>query len=463
MPKKNYFDFSLFDEVGDAMDLFGNLIRKSFKYDSLEDKDTFLALVLTRPIPLDIRKINFFIGDADPDGTDNLPKFLFKARIIGSDSPHLFLPDPCDPVVLKKLSDQQRAQDIIDLHTTVIGVNTSDKPNIGNIVRIRLEPGTYKYNIQSAQLVEIVSNKQKSTRNLLGANAKECFATLAQTFNKYQGGVIGDTLSDRGISYVKHFDADAPRLLFPVRGVNSVANGGSRMGFRIHPVKKIPIWHNGIDIGGGRGREILAAADGTVQYFRNDIPAEGCPGCATPAPTPYSGAGNYIVLKHQGANGQTFYTRYLHLLHKGYPGHQGGGVLVKKVGQVIRRGEVIGLEGSTGSSTGPHLHFELLRKPYDPGNGLNPIFHFESMFDDSIAKKQLEESGAGIQADKEFIANAPMETLEGLETEQQPASPGESTSSAPVYLAETVETPEESEPAPTEPPVYLSQGTTPTP
>jgi hypothetical protein len=41
MPKKNYFDFSLFDEVGDAMDLFANTIRNAFEYDSIGGKYEF--------------------------------------------------------------------------------------------------------------------------------------------------------------------------------------------------------------------------------------------------------------------------------------------------------------------------------------------------------------------------------------------------------------------------------------
>ena len=61
MPKKNYFDFSLFDEVGDAMDLFANTIRKSFKYDSFEGLYEFDAIVLTHPIPMTLSEIDVFL------------------------------------------------------------------------------------------------------------------------------------------------------------------------------------------------------------------------------------------------------------------------------------------------------------------------------------------------------------------------------------------------------------------
>ena len=52
MAKKTYLDFSLFDEVGDAMDLFGNLIRNSFEYDAFAGKDLLLAFVQTQKVLL---------------------------------------------------------------------------------------------------------------------------------------------------------------------------------------------------------------------------------------------------------------------------------------------------------------------------------------------------------------------------------------------------------------------------
>ena len=61
MAKKNYFDFSLFDEVGDAMDLFANNIRNSFQFDALAGKDLFDAVVLTQPIPMSEGEIAAFV------------------------------------------------------------------------------------------------------------------------------------------------------------------------------------------------------------------------------------------------------------------------------------------------------------------------------------------------------------------------------------------------------------------
>lgn len=86
--------------------------------------------------------------------------------------------------------------------------------------------------------------------------------------------------------------------------------------------------HKGIDIGADSGAEIVAAESGTVI-------------CAKWV----NGYGNYIVIEHQ--NGYS--TAYAHCQ----------GFCVSE-GESVKKGQVIGLVGSTGNSTGPHLHFEIL-------------------------------------------------------------------------------------------------------
>jgi len=88
--------------------------------------------------------------------------------------------------------------------------------------------------------------------------------------------------------------------------------------------------YNGIDIGGAVGDPVYAAADGEVIISRSG----GWNG----------GYGNYIVLRH--ANGtQTLYA------------HNNKNLV--SITDVVVKGQIIGLVGSTGKSTGPHLHFEI--------------------------------------------------------------------------------------------------------
>ena len=111
---------------------------------------------------------------------------------------------------------------------------------------------------------------------------------------------------------------------------------GSAFGMRRHPILGIDRLHAGADMGAPSGTEIYAPADGFV------VLAEV-----------RGGFGNAVVIDH----GNSLGTLYAHTSK----------ILVKP-GQVVQRGEVIALVGSTGLSTGPHLHFETRIKgmPIDP-------------------------------------------------------------------------------------------------
>ena len=111
--------------------------------------------------------------------------------------------------------------------------------------------------------------------------------------------------------------------------INPVINGKitSEFGSRIHPISNELTFHAGIDIAANMGTPIYAAFDGKVLLADYD-----------------KWNGNYMKIKHE--NG--LMTVYCHC----------DSLNVKK-GENIRAGEVIGYAGSTGSSTGPHLHFEL--------------------------------------------------------------------------------------------------------
>jgi murein DD-endopeptidase MepM/ murein hydrolase activator NlpD len=122
----------------------------------------------------------------------------------------------------------------------------------------------------------------------------------------------------------------------PIRG-----GGPVYAGYYIRPTKGVKTQglhgYNGVDIGAPLGTEILAAAAGRVIVSR----ADGWNG----------GYGNYIVVEHANKT-QTLYS---HLSKN-----------LVSVGQSVAQGEVIGLMGSTGRSTGSHLHFEVrgARNPF---------------------------------------------------------------------------------------------------
>ncbi|MCH8547002.1 MAG: M23 family metallopeptidase, partial [Cryomorphaceae bacterium] len=105
---------------------------------------------------------------------------------------------------------------------------------------------------------------------------------------------------------------------------------------RFHPVLKVNKPHKGIDFGAPQGTPVYATADGLVEIARFS-----------------KSAGNWVMVNHH--NG--YKTVYMHLSR-----------LAQKENARIKRSDIIGYVGSTGYSTGPHLHYEvrLNNKPLNP-------------------------------------------------------------------------------------------------
>lgn len=109
----------------------------------------------------------------------------------------------------------------------------------------------------------------------------------------------------------------------------------SYYGYRVHPVYGTTKFHSGIDIGAGYGDTIMASCSGTVIYVTE--PYEGCNKGGT-------GYGNYCIIDH----GNGYSTLYGHARD-----------IYVSEGQWVEAGQSIGEVGSTGTSTGAHLHFEV--------------------------------------------------------------------------------------------------------
>ncbi|MDG1704109.1 MAG: M23 family metallopeptidase [Pseudomonadales bacterium] len=110
----------------------------------------------------------------------------------------------------------------------------------------------------------------------------------------------------------------------------------SPFGERVDPISGKKAWHEGMDFAGANGSDVVAVANGIVVFSgRRD------------------GYGLMVEISH----GENLRTRYGH--------HQ---ELLVRAGQSVKRGDVIGLMGSSGRSTGPHVHFEVLKsgKPVNP-------------------------------------------------------------------------------------------------
>lgn len=139
----------------------------------------------------------------------------------------------------------------------------------------------------------------------------------------------------------KEISAEAARLdslgrfFFPAVGAI-----GSPFGMRFHPILHIWRLHDGVDIGADCNSPIWASLSGTVIEAQRG-----------------SSSGNYVKIDHGIVNGHKLVSAYLHM----------NKILVKK-GDVVARGQQIGLVGSTGLSTSCHLHLAV----YQDGKGTDP-------------------------------------------------------------------------------------------
>jgi murein DD-endopeptidase MepM/ murein hydrolase activator NlpD len=111
----------------------------------------------------------------------------------------------------------------------------------------------------------------------------------------------------------------------------------SSFGMRFHPILGFSRMHQGIDYGAPMGTPIEAAAEGRVSFAGW-----------------HGGHGNYVQIRHPGDMG----TGYAHMSR-----------IIAKPGQLVRAGQLIGYVGSTGLSTGPHLHFEVFKN----NQAVNPL------------------------------------------------------------------------------------------
>ena len=126
---------------------------------------------------------------------------------------------------------------------------------------------------------------------------------------------------------------------WPSRNSNRITDV---FGMRLHPILGYWKMHTGIDIGARKETDILCAADGTVIRTASS-----------------DGYGNYVMVDHGGG----IVTLYAHSCK-----------ILCKVGDKVKRGDVLALVGSTGRSTGPHIHFEVRKNGayQDPLNWVTP-------------------------------------------------------------------------------------------
>ena len=191
-------------------------------------------------------------------------------------------------------------------------------------------------------------------RALRGYGHSEDIIAVSERVSEVQRKLVAQS---RSFDEVLELARKKTDMLQSIPGIQPVRNQdlkrmASGYGYRIHPIYKVRKMHYGMDFSAPTGTEIFATGDGVVIQVKRQ----------------YNGYGRHVIIRH----GFGYKTLYAHMSK----------VMVKR-GQKIKRGEVIGLVGNTGTSVAPHLHYEV----HKDGAKVNPAHYY---FND-LTPEQYEE------------------------------------------------------------------------
>jgi len=192
------------------------------------------------------------------------------------------------------------------------------------------------------------------SRRLRGYDHSEAVISSEERLAELQRRLVAQS---RSFDEVLELAKNQSELLKSIPAIQPVRNEDLRRmasgyGYRIHPIYKVRKMHYGMDFSAPTGAEIFATGDGEVILAKRT----------------WNGFGRHVIIRH----GFGYETLYAHMSK----------VLVRK-GQKVKRGEVIGLVGSTGTSVAPHLHYEV----HKDGRKVNPAQYY---FND-LSPEQYEE------------------------------------------------------------------------
>ena len=228
-------------------------------------------------------------------------------------------------IILKKDFEQmaeakKRAHEIAVLKTTI------------ELRKRNLEQQKRLAESQSISIKNAIDKNEKMIYKL--QNDRKYYEKTEKELER-QSASIGSYINRTGASDVKVGSG----FIRPVGGYVS-----SPFGTRVHPIHKTRSFHSGVDLASPNLTPIKASNSGKVIY-------SGW----------YGGYGKVVILDHGIVNGKPVTTLYAHM-----------NTIKVNNGQYVTKGQVVGLEGTTGYSTGPHLHFEV-RVNGQPNNPANYI------------------------------------------------------------------------------------------
>ncbi len=176
-----------------------------------------------------------------------------------------------------------------------------------------------------------------------GMAHEELVKQVAIKIQQLEKALVAQSISfDEVVSLVKRKE----EMLRCIPSIQPISNKdltrlASGFGLRMHPVHRILKMHAGLDFTASTGTNIYSTGDGVVVRADSEM----------------SGYGNLVIIDH----GFGYQTRYAHC-----------SAFKVKVGEKVKRGDVIALLGNTGVSTGPHVHYEVRKN----GEAVDPVHYF---------------------------------------------------------------------------------------
>jgi murein DD-endopeptidase MepM/ murein hydrolase activator NlpD len=223
-----------------------------------------------------------------------------------------------------------------------------------NIYRVIFEAEVIPEAIRNASTVNM--NRYKDLLNK-GIDREELILTTGEKIERIRKRMYIQTKSyDEIVNLAKN----KAQMLASIPAIQPMSNKeltrlASGFGMRMQPIYKVMKMHTGCDFSAPKGTPIYATGDGTVRMVETQL----------------DGYGKEIEIDH----GFGYITKYAHLEKFNV-----------RVGQKVKRGELIGYSGNSGASTAPHLHYEVIHD----GKKVNPVHYFYNDLNPAEYEKILE-------------------------------------------------------------------------
>jgi len=290
------------------------------------------------PLTLTYEKVNISIKDR----LKKLVSYLATGVVLAAITVFIaftYFDSPKEKMQKREIDQMKLQFEILNQHFSQVSVVLKDlQDRDDNIYRVIFEAEPIPDNIRKAG-----SGGVDRYKDLLGFENSELVIETQKKLDQISKQLY---IQSKSFDEVFKLASNKEKMLASIPAIQPISNKElkhepSGFGWRTDPIYKTPDFHPGIDFTSNTGTEIYATGDGVIEAA-DDLA---------------QGYGNHVVINH-GFGYQTLY------------GHMSR--IAVHVGEKVKRGELIGYVGSTGRSTGPHVHYEVIKN----GEKVNPINYF---------------------------------------------------------------------------------------